>query len=141
LQVLIGHPGGPLWAHRDSGAWSIPKGLLESGEDAFTAARREFVEETGFRVPRTAPMSLGTVVQASGKRVTVWALEGEADPALLVSSPVEMAWPRGSGHRVTFPEIDRVVWAGVDEALVKLNPAQTEFVRRLGEQLGLQIDP
>jgi predicted NUDIX family NTP pyrophosphohydrolase len=141
LQVLIGHPGGPLWASRDAGSWSIPKGLLEPGEDVFAGAVREFIEETGFELPETPPIALDSVVQASGKRVTAWAVEGDADTALLTSNPVEMGWPRGSGRRITFPEIDRVIWAGIDEAVLRLNPAQIELVWRLAEKLGFEISP
>jgi predicted NUDIX family NTP pyrophosphohydrolase len=139
LQVLIGHPGGPLWARRDRGAWSIPKGLVEPGEEPFDAALREFEEETGFAIPAAPPIPLGTVVQASRKRVSAWAIEGDADPDLLSSDLIEMVWPRGSGRHIRFPEIDRVVWAGVDEATVKLNQAQGELVRRLVAELGRQI--
>ena len=141
LEVLIAHPGGPLWARRDRGAWSIPKGLVERGEDPYAAARREFIEETGFALPDAEPMALGSVTLASGKKVTAWALEGDADPQHLESNPVEMTWPRGSDRWITFPEIDRVMWAGPREAVDRLNPAQGAFVRRLAARLETQNAP
>lgn len=141
VEVLIAHPGGPLWARRDLGAWSIPKGLLEVGEEAFAAAVREFREETGFELPDSSPLELGDVTLASGKQVTAWAMEGDVDPALLAGNLVEMTWPRGSGRHISFPEIDVVAWVTPDVAVEKLNPAQGEFVRRLTRRLGLEIAP
>ena len=141
LEVLIAHPGGPLWARRDVGAWSIPKGLLEAGEEPFAAAEREFCEETGFELPSSTPLTLGHVTLASGKRVTAWGMEGDADPALLGGNLVEMTWPRGSGRRIRFPEIDVVAWVTPDVALEKLNPAQGEFVQRLTRRLRQEIAP
>jgi len=135
IEMLIGHPGGPLWARRDKGSWSIPKGLVEAGEEPFEAAVREFTEETGFSLGAGPVIPLGTVTQRSGKRVTAWAVRGDADPMALSSNPVEMTWPRGSGRRISFPELDRVIWAGPEEARLKLNQAQADFVRRLHEKL------
>lgn len=130
LQLLLAHPGGPFWQRKDAGAWSIPKGEYASPETALDAAQREFVEETGFAV--TPPLlPLGEVVQAAGKRITAWAFEADCDPASLQCNEFEMEWPPRSGRRQSFPEIDRVGWFAVDEALEKLLPAQREFVERL----------
>lgn len=131
LEVLIVHPGGPFWANRDEGAWSIPKGLLEPGEDPLLGARREFEEETGLVTPDDGYLPLGRVEQRGGKTVYAWAFEGDADIALLVSDSFVMEWPPGSGRRASFPEVDRYLWAAPDAARRKLNPAQRAFVTRL----------
>jgi predicted NUDIX family NTP pyrophosphohydrolase len=130
LEVLLAHPGGPFWANRDAGAWSLPKGLAEPGEDLLTAARREFSEETGLS-PDGPFLALGSIRQKSGKVVHAWACEGDADPAQLTSNTMSVEWPPGSGKRVEFPEIDRCAWFEPAEARAKLNPAQAEFVDRL----------
>jgi predicted NUDIX family NTP pyrophosphohydrolase len=132
LQVLIVHPGGPLWARRDAGAWSIPKGLLEPGEDELAAARREFAEELGTPAPRNAePLALGEVRLRSGKRVVAWALAGDLDAGAIVSNTFEMEWPPRSGQVRSFPEVDRAAWCDPQTARAKLNPAQGAFVDRL----------
>jgi len=132
VEVLIAHPGGPIWARRDSAAWSIPKGApLESESDMLVAARREFEEETGHAAPRGEPIDLGEVRMRSGKTVRAWAYEGNLDPANLHSLEVEVEWPPKTGLTVVVPEIDRVVWARPAEARRRLNPAQAEFVDRL----------
>ena len=131
IEVLIGHPGGPFWAKKDAGAWSIPKGLIEPGEAALATAIREFTEETGFEVPAGEPISLGSVTQKSGKRIQAWALRGDADPAKLDSNPVVMKWPPRTGSSISFPELDRVIWATPDIAAEKLNRAQVPLVTRL----------
>ncbi len=138
LEILLAHPGGPLWARRDEAAWTLPKGLLEPGEDAFDVARREFREETGSRPPEdpTAYLPLGEVRQASGKVVRGWAAEGDLDPAAATSNTFEMEWPPGSGRRVAFPEIDRLAWFEPAEARRRLIHAQTAFVDRLVERIG-----
>lgn len=130
LEVLLAHPGGPLWRHKDLGAWTIPKGLLEPGEDPLDAARREFAEETGQRIDAPAA-PLGTITQASGKLVHAWAVEGDFDPAALRSNTFALEWPRGSGRRIDVPEVDRVAWFDLDEARRRLNPAQAPLVDRL----------
>ena len=135
LQVLIGHPGGPFWAKRHEGAWSIPKGLLEPGELPQTAALREFAEETGYLLDSPDLIDLGEVNLRSGKRVLAWAVQGDLDPTTVTSSLVSMEWPPGSGRVIEFPEIDRVEWCRVDRAGVLLNPAQTVLVTRLQEYL------
>ncbi|MDL9945049.1 NUDIX domain-containing protein [Gordonia sp. ABSL11-1] len=134
-EVLIAHPGGPLWARKDDGAWSIPKGLYEAGEDAEATARREFAEELGSPAPHDPVVELGDVRLASGKVVTGFAAEGDLDAAGVVSNTFEMQWPPRSGRMQEFPEIDRAEWVSPDVARVKLNPAQAAFVDRLMEVL------
>jgi predicted NUDIX family NTP pyrophosphohydrolase len=130
LEVLLVHPGGPFWAKRDLGAWSIPKGELDAGEDPLAAARRELEEETGFRA--AGPFfALGAVRQRGGKQVTAWAAEGEFDPAALRSAEFEIEWPPRSGKRRSFPEIDRAAWFGLDEARRRILPAQAPLLDRL----------
>jgi predicted NUDIX family NTP pyrophosphohydrolase len=134
LEVLLAHPGGPFWAHRDTGAWSIPKGLVADGEEPLAAACREFEEETG--VCPTGPfLSLGSVRQKAGKLIYAWAWEGDADPTRLTSNLMRMEWPRGSGRWLRFPEVDRCDWFGPQNAREKLNPAQAAFIDRLEAQL------
>jgi predicted NUDIX family NTP pyrophosphohydrolase len=128
--VLLVHPGGPFWARKDAGAWSIPKGEYGKSEAPLAAAIREFGEETGM-VPEGAFQSLGDVMQKSGKVVTAWACEGDFDPAKLVSNLCEIEWPHKSGRRVSIPEVDRAEWYTLDEARAKMNPAQTPFLSRL----------
>lgn len=130
LEVLLAHPGGPLWRHRDLGAWTIPKGGLHHGEDPLDAARREFAEETGVRID-TPAAPLGSITQASGKVVHAWAVEGDFDPALLTSNTMAFEWPRGSGRWIEVPEVDRVAWFEPDEARRRLNPGQAPLVDRL----------
>ena len=136
LEVLIAHPGGPYWAKKDAGAWSLPKGLVEPGEDPLSTALREFVEETGQPLPEAQPVALGAVRLKSGKRVMAWALEGDCDPEALHSNRFELEWPPRSGRRQSFPEIDRLLWATPELASEKLNAAQVAFVERLVEALG-----
>jgi predicted NUDIX family NTP pyrophosphohydrolase len=136
LEVLLVHPGGPYFEKKDLGSWSIPKGLVAAGEAAVSAARREFLEETGFEPPLEARLvDLGEVLQASGKRVRVWAFEGDCDPRALASNSFEMEWPPRSGRRRSFPEVDRAEFFRPDRAVRKLIPAQTELVERLIERL------
>lgn len=136
VEVLLVHPGGPFFARKDDGAWSIPKGLMESDEDALAAARREFAEETGHPAPDGEALQLGEVRLRSGKRVVGFALEGDLDASAIVSNTFEMTWPPRSGKTATFPEVDRGEWFSLDEARVKLNAAQAEFVERLSEAIG-----
>jgi predicted NUDIX family NTP pyrophosphohydrolase len=138
LEVLLVHPGGPFWAKKDEGAWSIPKGEIEPGQNALAAAEREFREETGQEVPTGERLALGEVVQAGGKRVTAWAVAGDLDPDDLVSNEFEMEWPPRSGDRRSFPEVDRAGWFSLAEANRKINPAQAELLERLAGALGAQ---
>jgi predicted NUDIX family NTP pyrophosphohydrolase len=130
LEVFLAHPGGPFWADRDAGAWSIPKGLPHAGEDLLRAARREFEEETGVRAPGPF-LPLGHVTQKAGKVVHAWACEGDADPARVTCNLTRAEWPYGSGRWVTFPEVDRCDWFDLPTARQKLNPAQAELIDRL----------
>ncbi|MBD1318651.1 NUDIX domain-containing protein [Gordonia hankookensis] len=135
LEVLIAHPGGPLWAKKDDGAWSLPKGLYEPDESPLDAARREFAEEIGTPAPDGPVLDLGDVTLASGKVVTGFAVEGDLDASTVVSNTFEMQWPPRSGRMQSFPEIDRAEWVTPDTARSKLNPAQAEFVDRLRDHL------
>ncbi len=131
LEVLLGHMGGPFWARRDAGAWSIPKGELADGEEALAGARREFAEELGRPAPDGEAVPLGEVRQRGGKRVVAFALEGDFDPAALDPGTFEMEWPPRSGRRQRFPEIDRVAWLGLDDARRLVVRAQAELIDRL----------
>ena len=134
MELLLVHPGGPFWARKDAGAWSVPKGEYDISEDALHAACREFREETGFDVS-DLPVPLGSSVQKSGKVVSVWAIEGTCDASAVRSNTCQMEWPRGSGKWVEFPEVDRAAWFSVDEARAKLNTGQVPFVEALCELL------
>ena len=136
IEVLLAHPGGPFWSARDAGAWTLPKGGVDEGEDPLAAAQREFTEETGF-VAQPPFHLLGELKQKSGKRITAWACEGDADPALLRSNPFEMEWPPRSGRLHSYPEVDRVGWFTPDEARAKLLPGQSPFIAALEKLLPL----
>jgi predicted NUDIX family NTP pyrophosphohydrolase len=135
IEVLLVHPGGPLWARRDLGAWSIPKGEIEEGEAPFDAARREFGEELGSPAPASEPLALGEVTLKSAKRVCAWALAGDLDVSTVVSDTFEMQWPPRSGRTASFPEVDRAQWFSPDEARERLNRAQSVFIERLVSSL------
>ena len=134
-EVLLVHPGGPFWARKDAGAWSIPKGEYEEGDDPRACALREFEEETGTRLPTDELAELGAVVQKGGKEVTAWAARGDLDAAAVRSNSFEMEWPPRSGRRQEFPEIDRAEWFTLDEARAKLVGAQVELLDRLVERV------
>lgn len=136
IQVLLVHPGGPLWARRDDGAWSIPKGEHGPEEDPLAAARREFREELGQDPPEGEPFPLGEVRQAGGKVVAAWALEGDLDVSSVRSGTFEMEWPPRSGRVGRFPEVDRAGWFDPEEARRKLVPGQVPFLDRLLAALG-----
>jgi predicted NUDIX family NTP pyrophosphohydrolase len=146
-EVLLAHPGGPFFAKRDEGHWSIPKGEPDDAEeDLLKVARREFEEEVGHVAPAgladgSPPLELGTIVQKGGKVVHAWAIEGDLDPATAVSNEFEMEWPPRSRRRQVFPEIDRVDWFGPDEARRRLKPTQIPFVDRLLERLEGRREP
>jgi predicted NUDIX family NTP pyrophosphohydrolase len=126
--------GGPFWAQRDAGAWSVPKGEYDLDETPQAAARREFEEELGMPVPNGELIPLGEARQPSGKVVTVWAVEGDLDPGLVVPGTFALEWPRGSGQFQEFPEIDRVAWFGAEEAREKIVAGQRVFLDRLAER-------
>ena len=134
-EVLLVHPGGPFWARRDAGVWSIPKGEYEDGDDPLACALREFEEETGSTPPPGELVELDDVKQKGGKVVTAWAAEGDLDADAVRSNTFKMEWPPRSGRTAEFPEIDRAGWFGIDEAREKLNLAQAEFLDRLAERL------
>jgi predicted NUDIX family NTP pyrophosphohydrolase len=140
LEVLLGHPGGPYWSHRDDGAWSIPKGGMNPGEDALAAAEREFLEETGF-TPTGPYLPLGQIVQRGGKIVYAWAFEGDCDPAALQSITTTTEWPPRSGSIITVPELDRVRFFSLEEARIAINVAQVELLDRLEARISLPDDP
>ncbi len=135
IELLLVHPGGPFWARKDLGAWSIPKGEYSEGEDALAVARREFEEETGAR-PRGDLLPLGELVQPGRKIVTAWALEGDFDPSGLKSNLFEIEWPPKSGRRQSFPEVDRAQWFSPADARRKILKGQSEFIARLLKAIG-----
>ena len=130
LEVLLVHLGGPFWAKKDDGAWFVPKGEIEVGEDVLGAAQREFREETGFE-PRGPFLSLGSVKHKSGKTVTAWAFRGSCDPAKVKSNLFQMEWPPKSGKMAEFPEVDRASFFGMAQAREKMHAAEAEFLGRL----------
>ena len=136
LEVLLVHPGGPFWAKRDLGAWSVPKGEYDPGEDAWAVALREFEEETGVRPPTAAPLALGEARQPSGKRITAFAIEGELDTRLIRSNVFNLEWPPRSGRLQSFPEVDRAAWLSISAAQEKIVRGQAVFLDRLVEKLG-----
>jgi predicted NUDIX family NTP pyrophosphohydrolase len=138
LRLMLVHPGGPFWAKKDGGAWSIPKGEYEEGDDPLLVARREFGEELGSPAPAGDAIELGELVQPSRKRVTAFALEGDFDPAHLRSNSFELEWPPKSGRLQSFPEVDRAEWFTVEEARDKILPGQRPFIDRLLERLGMK---
>jgi predicted NUDIX family NTP pyrophosphohydrolase len=136
LEVLLVHPGGPFWARKDDGAWSIPKGLLEDDENPLAAARREFEEETGFR-PDGAFAELGSFKQPSGKVILAWAVEGDFDPRNLKTNAFSMEWPPKSGRMQEFPEVDRAAWFKPAEAMRKVTKGQRRIIEALLHRLGV----
>jgi predicted NUDIX family NTP pyrophosphohydrolase len=136
ILLLLVHPGGPFWAKKDFGSWSIPKGEYAEGEDALAAAKREFAEETGFK-PEGEFQPLGELIQSGGKRVIAWAVCGNFDPQTLTSNRFEIEWPPRSGQIRSFPEVDRAAWFTVVEARERLLPAQTTLIDRLLDRIGV----
>jgi predicted NUDIX family NTP pyrophosphohydrolase len=132
LEIFLVHPGGPYWARKDNGAWSIPKGEYEQGEEALQAAQREFLEETGVAV--NGPfLALAPVRQPSGKMITAWAAEGDLDPTRLRSNTFSLEWPPKSGVMQSFPEVDRGAWFSLADARSKLSPGQRPLLRDIAE--------
>jgi predicted NUDIX family NTP pyrophosphohydrolase len=135
LEVLLVHPGGPWWRGKDAGAWTLPKGEIDEGEDALAAAMRELREETG--VAASGPfIPLGTIRQKAGKRVTAFACEGDCDAAAIVSNRFSIEWPPRSGRQQEFPEVDRAQWFCLDEARAKINEAQVALLDELQTRVG-----
>jgi len=134
IEVLLVHPGGPFWAKKDVGAWFIPKGEVKAEEDLFSAAKREFREETGLK-PEGKFLELGSVKQKSGKVVTAWAFEGDCEPASIKSNTFRMEWPPRSGKQQEFPEVDRAAFYSIEAAREKMHPAEFEFLSRLRRAL------
>ncbi len=140
IEVFLVHPGGPLWAKKNFGAWSIPKGEHAADEDPLDAARREFKEETGFTIDGKF-VEMGTIRQAGGKFVSAWALEGDCDPAKLSSNHCKMQWPPRSGRMIDFPEVDRGAWFTLDKARDHILLSQRPFLDRLQKELGSAHQP
>lgn len=134
IEVLLVHPGGPYWVHKDRKSWSIPKGEYAESDDPLVAAKREFQEETGF-APGNKFISLGEVKQAGGKKVIAWGTEGDCDPNQLTSNTFWMEWPPGSHRQIEVPEVDRACWFSIDDARVHLLKGQVAFLDRLLEKL------
>jgi predicted NUDIX family NTP pyrophosphohydrolase len=133
VEVMLVHPGGPFWAKKDEGAWSIPKGIVDEGEDLLAAAKREFLEETGMAIEGEF-LDLGAHKQPSAKTIAAWACEGDFDPALLKSNTFSLEWPPRSGRMAEFPEVDRAAWYSIDEALMKINKGQKPIIAALAER-------
>ena len=136
IEVFLIHPGGPYWVNKNSGAWSIPKGEINAGEDAIDAARREFQEETGF-VAEGELIPLPSVKQKSGKVVSAWAVEGEIDPTAVKSNTFSMEWPPKSGRQTEFPEVDGAAWFSIDAAKSHMIPAQIALIESLCAHLAI----
>jgi predicted NUDIX family NTP pyrophosphohydrolase len=136
LEVFLVHPGGPFWAGKDAGAWTVPKGEYVDGEEPLNAAKREFSEETGFEAKGDEFIDLGTVRQTSGKIVNAWAFEGDCDPEKLVSNFCDIEWPPRSGRKIEIPEVDRGAWFTLGDARKRILKSQEGFLDALGERLG-----
>lgn len=135
LEVLLAHPGGPYFEHRDAGVWTIPKGEIDPHEDALDAAIREFQEETGLQ-PSGPFLELGSITQKGGKRVQAWAFEGDCDPSAATSNTVMLEWPPGSSRFQAYPEVDRVAFFSVGATIGRINPAQQPLVDALVARVG-----
>jgi predicted NUDIX family NTP pyrophosphohydrolase len=135
LDLLLVHPGGPFWANKDKGAWSIPKGEYAADEDPLAVAKREFGEELGSQPPEGSYVELGELKQPTRKLITIFAAKGDFDPATLRSNPFELEWPRGSGRMRSFPEVDRAQWFALTEAREKIQAGQAPSIDRLLAQM------
>lgn len=138
VEVLLGHPGGPFWAKKDQGAWSVPKGEVEAGEALIDAAKREFQEELGQPVPEGEYIELGYITRGS-KDIYVWAVEGDLDTSSIVSNTLQIEWPPKSGKQVEIPEIDRAAWILLADAPAKMHTGQDFFIRQLAAKLGTTL--
>jgi predicted NUDIX family NTP pyrophosphohydrolase len=136
LEVLLVHPGGPMWARRDAGAWSLPKGEYDAAEEPLVAARREFAEELGVPAPDGEPLDLGEIRQRSGKLVRAWAVEGDLDASAIRSNTCLVQWPPRSGRQIEVPEIDRAEWFTLELAREKINAGQVPLLERLAATAG-----
>ncbi len=139
LEVLLAHPGGPFFAKKDLGVWSIPKGEVEEGEDQLEAAKREFSEELNMAPPNGELIDLGTIRQAGGKVVSAWAVEGDIDVTKVKCNTFTMEWPPKSGKQQEFPENDKTEWFSLGVAMQKINPGQVEFLRTLAKTLNVEL--
>lgn len=140
-EVLLVHPGGPFWAKKDKGAWSIPKGEYEEDENPFAAAKREFAEETGQPAPEGGYIDLGEFKRKDGKTIKAWALESDFDASGLKSNTFEMEWPPKSGKKQEFLEVDKAAWVSLGSAPEKMHKGQSIFIERLAEHLGKKLEP
>ena len=134
LELFLVHPGGPFWAKKDDGAWSIPKGEFDDDEEPLAAAKREFEEETGIKISGEF-IQLNPIKQKSGKIVYAWAVEGNIDPEKIKSNSFEIEWPPKSGKMKTFPEIDKAAWFNLSDALTKINAGQLSLIKELENRL------
>lgn len=141
IEVMLGHPGGPYWAKKDKGSWSIPKGVYKDNEAPLEAAKREFREEIGQACPEGEFIDLGSIKLASGKIISAWAIEGDLDVSIIKSNLFELEWPPKSGQLQQYPEIDQANWYPIDKAPEKLHKGQSEFIGRLAEKLGTKLQP
>ncbi len=139
LQVFLVHNGGPYFARRDKGFWTIPKGKIEDGEDVLSTAKREFEEETGLQMPEGELLDLGKIKQVNNKEVQAWAVEGDLDPTKISSNTFEIEWPPKSGQKQSFPEIDRGEWLDLTQAAIKINAGQGELLKRLADHFGQKL--
>lgn len=140
-EVLLVHPGGPFWAKKDLGAWSIPKGEYGEGENPLGAAKREFEEEIGQGAPAGDPIDLGEIKRKDGKIIKAWALEGDLDTSTVISNEIRIEWPPRSGKQIEIPEVDKAGWFTLSEAGLKMHKGQDEFIGRLAVHLQITLSP
>ncbi len=141
LEVLLAHPGGPFWAKKDLGAWTLPKGEYDDSEEPLQAAKREFEEEIGQPAPKGEAVELGELKRKDGKTIIAWAVKGDIDTANIRSNTFSIEWPPRSGKKQEFPEVDRAEWVPISEASEKLHTGQPIFIERLTKHLKIEIQP